>query len=829
MADQANDDGWITPPEDHPVAQANTTQQHQTSQSDSGWITPPKDHPSAPPIDWSDKLNEEDAHEYINELPAEQREHARHSWADAFVRAHPEKPTEEKATQFAEYLPVAGSWLPRAVGAMRYIGSGGRESYEMQKALEEARQRAADVAPSTKLLETPFGDVYTSGLTKAAGAIAGSAALPMGRFFEGETLLPRAGNMAANMGLYGAAEGAAHGETPQERAGNAIAGGVTGAIAGPLASETIGAGMRVLGAGRRLAGRSVEEAIDPQLGADRQWLEAMKASGTTPEELSQHVVPAISRALSARGMSQGDIAQFVRRGLAGENPADLARDYPLTASTIQRYLDLYKGQNPTKLNMMDLADLVKGQGAALPMTRAARSAFIISREGTSAENIINRQIEQPGRIAEIVRQSGGGKNMEERLRELNTTLKAEEDKLFATARKSKTPVDIDPILSGWRAKFPENGDAHNSAMNNAIDLFYSEGYAPTTPTTLQQANYNLAIRKLDRDIAKATKAGDAGLVSDLQMRKKGLADQLSGIRYTTTGPVSDVDNFLNQRRKLDDIIAASYQKARNGPGMEPSNLTRDLTQFRKDINDEFRAKNPAYAKADDNFSGNRTAERLLNQGADMALTMKANRYLDKNFNKLTPSQQELIRVGFEENLTERALGKTRGAGAANQFQTDAFDKIVGTLYPKAGRNKQVYNRGQQLLKNLKGEAATTRTKTNIFANSNTAQTTFDLADAMRSAYMAAHAATGNVPGLFHDVEKWLSRQIGTRQASKLIKMASETDPPTMLEHLERLGRLARNNDEAEIYRNLMRQERRKILERAIMGGGLTSESAALQE
>jgi hypothetical protein len=825
----ADDSGWITPPEDHPVAQAAPQSAQQLSQSDSGWITPPENHPSAPPIDWSDKLGEHDALNYINGLPKEQQELARHSWADAVVHAHPESASSEKATQFAEYLPVAGAWLPRAVAAMRYVGG---HSYEMSKALEEARQRAADVAPSTKLLETPFGDVYTSGLTKAAGAIAGTAALPMGRFLQGETLAPRAANMAINSGLYGAAEGAARGDTPEERAGNALTAGGIGFLAGPALSETIGGGARVVGAMRRYAGRAAEEAANPQLGADRQLNAAIRASGTTPEELQRQVVPDISRALANRGMTQPQINEFVRRGLGGESAVDLAKDYPLTASTIQRYLNLYKTQNPTALNMMDLTDLSAGQGAALPMTRAGRSAFIISRDGPSAEKIINRQIEQPGRVADIVQQSGGGLHFDERLKQLQTTLKAEEDAAYAAAKRNKTPVDIAPTLSKWRGDFPATGEAHNDAINNAIDLFYAEGYVPTKPNTLQQAQYNLAIRRLDRDIQKAQTAGDFGLVNDLNMKRTGLTQQLSGTQHTVTGPVTDVDSFLKQRRKLDDMIDASYQPARNGPGQQATNLTRDLTQFRKDINDEFRAKNPDYAAADDKFSGNRTTERLLNQGADMALTMKANRYLDRDFGKLTPSQQELMRVGFERNLAERALSKQEGSAVANQFQTPAFKQVVRTLYPKVkgqkGSNK-INARGQALVQNLQREAATTRTKSNIFANSNTAQTTFDLADAMQGAYTAAHAVTGNFAGVFHDLGKWLARRIGSRQATSVIQTLSETDPAKMLSTLERLGQVAKNDNEAQIYRDLMRSVRRKTLERAIVGSGLASQSGAPPE
>ena len=791
----------------------------------------PVDHdPFAAKHDWSKiGLNEPQALNYINSLPPEQQQEARNEWGDQVVNKvwneHPETNTaDEAAGRFSEYLPGIGSWLPRLAGAYRYASG---HSYEMGKALEQARLRKIEEQPSTKLFETPFGDVYTSGLEKAAGAFAGSAVMPMGRVFQGETFLPRAANMGANTAAYGALEGAGEGEDTAERLGNAGTGALVGGVTGPLLSEGIGAGLRTAGAMRRYAGRTLEEAHNPQLGADRQLNAAIKESGTAPEDLSKQVVPDISKPLLKKGMTQHDVADMVQRGLSGESAADIAKDYPqLTPSTITRYVNLYKAQNPTALNMMDLTDMAVGPGASLPMTRAGRSAFIISRDGPSAEKIINRQIEQPGRVADIVQQSGGGKNFDQRLQELQGPLKREEDAAYAAAKKVKAPVDLDPVLQKYRAEFPATGEAHNDTMNKAVDLFYSEGYVPTTPTQLQQAQHNLAVRQLDRSAAKALAKGDMDLHDALIDKRDALVDQFNNsTRHSVTGPVSDVDSFLKQRHKLDDMITASKAKADTGPGQKNTNLTRDLMGLRTDLNAEFAAKNPAYAAADAKFSGNRTAERLLNQGADMALKMKANRYLQRDFNKLTPSQQELVRVGFERNLAERALDKTEGAAAANQFQTDAFKHIVDTLYPDASKikkapkgAKQIYQRGQALVQNLRREAATTRTKSNIFANSNTAQTSFDIQDAMRSAYTAAHAATGDIGGVLHDVQKWAARQIGQRQATSLIRTLSETDPAKMLDHLERLGRVARNDNEAEIYRNLMRATRRKLLERAIVGG-----------
>jgi hypothetical protein len=89
---------------------------------------------------------------------------------------------------------------------------------------------------------------------------------------------------------------------------------------------------------------------------------------------------------------------------------------------------------------------------------------------------------------------------------------------------------------------------------------------------------------------------------------------------------------------------------------------------------------------------------------------------------------------------------------------------------------------------------------------------------MHSAYAAAHALSGNLAGAFHDLSKWAARQVGQRQATSLIQTLSETEPAKLFENLDRLGQVAKNDNEAAIYRDLTRQVRRKILERAIVGG-----------
>ena len=610
----------------------------------------------------------------------------------------------------------------------------------------------------------------------------------------GRRVLTNAGAGAA----FGAEKGFAEGEGGFEnRLENAKNEAEVGAIAGPIVGEVIpgalGVGKYALG----VANRAIGSARNPQLGGDRQIVDSMREAGVSPDQLANGVVPPVSNNLAGRGFTQQDIGTAVSRQLNGETAAQIAPDYAhlvdqngnaVTPATLRNYFLDYVASNPTRLNIMDLTDLVAGQGSAQPMTRLGRTNAIISRDGQAAQAIINRQLEQPGRVAAIVQQSGNGRNYIDRINELRTALKTDERNAYAQARVNAQLLDLAQTLDDAHAAFPLTGETHNAKMNDAINLFYQHGYVD---------------------------------------------DGAGGTRFTRLQqPVEDVDSFLKQRAQLDDLIADSYKANPHGVGQVPTHLTADLTEFRTAVNDAARANNADLVKADALFSGNRAAQNLLNQGADMALTLKANRDLPLEFNRLTPAQQELVRVGFERNLYERALQKQEGAAAANQFQTPAFKELVNVLYPPPNTSRaasaadralsrQVSERGQDLIRNAGREAITTRTKNNIFGNSVTGQATFDLGSAMEGAYTAAHALTGNFMGLFHDLGKMLARQIGQRQATHVIRTLSETDPATMLQHLQRLSGLFNDRTSAEQFQQITRRARQIASARGVLASNAT--------
>jgi molybdenum-dependent DNA-binding transcriptional regulator ModE len=215
---------------------------------------------------------------------------------------------------------------------------------------------------------------------------------------------------------------------------------------------------------------------------------------------------------------------------------------------------------------------------------------------------------------------------------------------------------------------------------------------------------------------------------------EGAGDNL---RYTKAMDiVKDVPTYLRRRQELDQMIASSMETGR------PTPLTAELTQFRQNLNKAARSNNDALRQADEKFAENRTTEKIIERGASLGkkLTPQTKQAL-RDFKRLTPTQQEIQRVAFENKMASEALNVKRGNAAADQFKSDAFDRIVEEMYPKSA-GKDVFQRGKNLLKRLRTEATTTETARDVLSGSRTAPLQNDIAALMEGPRAAADLVTG---------------------------------------------------------------------------------------
>lgn len=795
MADE--NDGWVTLPD--------TTQKAPPPKADaSGWMTLPDDHPTAPTVDWSDKLNENDAKKYIDALPDEQQHHARNAWADEVVRRSWGKPGEGHLPPDAAMLGrvaqgyVGEGWVPKILGAAHWATG---HSYEMSKALEEAKLRRIEQEPSTKLLETPFGDVYASGVQKGIGVIGSAANLPMARVMAGETLGPRAANAAATTGLYGAAMGAGEGETPEERAGNALIGGGIGVVAGPVLGEGIGAGIEAT----RLAGRRLSEAYNPQLGSDRALIRSMQEAGIAPQEIIDEIVPGISAQLGRRPYTQpqidalvararnpqtdydrrilsflrnpqtrlpldpnnpqvaavlntpefrqSQVTEMLQRALAGEPLAQLGPQYGVHPQTVANYLANFRANNPTPMNIMDYAEMARGQAAGDALAREARQSWIRARDIEAGQRIHDRNIEQPGRITGQLQ----GRNYEARLA------------------------------------------AERQNLQNASDAAYRQFYQEPPLATDQLADL-LEDPTFANAVGMARRQVRADIINQNQQAARAGQPQ-------QPVPSLDREEQLFEPQILDKI---QRQLRIASQGHTNPNEARHAGDLRNVFLDRIEDHYPTFRGIRENYAEGLGDQEAMEAGAALVPKIGADsRELLAGFRTWSPERQELARLGFERRMTDDVLNNP--TAALRRFQSPGFQELVGEMYP--------HQRAQELTDYLRGEFITRRIGNQIFGNSNTAQTEFDLRKATQGAKAVGELLSGRPWSAWNDLGAWLERQIGTRQARATLRTLTEMRPAEQLENLERLAHVGRTDTERAQFREIVRGARREILQRAILGGG----------
>ena len=574
------------------------------------------------------------------------------------------------------------------------------------------------------------GVVGTLPLMAAAPEYFGAAA--------GQSLAARMVYGARSNAVISAADTAARGGSGSDIAENAAySGGIGAGI--PLAFGTLSG----LGRAIRYAGRTVNEARTPVLGSDRDILEAMERAGVTPEQLQQAVVPEMSAALRRRNFTNAQIADFVRRGLSGESADVLGQEFGLGPDTVRRYLRLYRESNPTPMNVMDLTEEQAGAGRALALTREARAAQIISGHGESAQALIDRQLEQPGRIANAL----SGTQYEGRLAGAQAALRARAEQLYGRFYQ-------EPPL----------------ATNQLTDLLED-------PTFRNAA-------ELGRRRARA-----AAISRNEVAIREGRAPE--------PVPSLDTDAQLYEPEVLDQTQRTLRLRSQSVSSPDEAAHARDLRNvFLARIERHY----PSFAPIRQTYAEGMAEQNALQSGAELTTRLGGNtRDALTQFRAMTPEQQELFRLGFERKVTDMVMNPKDATAAASQFSTPAFREIVNEIYPPA--------RAQNLIRLLNRENITTRTKNTIFGNSNTAQTQQDIGVAMQNARAAANALSGRWGAVMNDWSTWLARQIGEQKATQTIRTLTNTNPAEMLQTLDRLIQQAGTDTERQALRTIAGEAR----------------------
>jgi len=660
------------------------------------------------------------------------------------------------------------------------------------------------------------GEVGGASLLPAAGILkAGQIAGPAAAGILGQAA--RAPGAAAGLEAVsagGAGAGVATARDNDLGPYGELALGLIGGFAAPnvanIASRTYG-GVK---SGLDYANKQVQRARNPEQAAYRDIADRTVEAGIDMDETIRSVTPSTSANLQARGFSEDDLADIVSRQLNGEHAEDIVIDYAhlknaqgqsLTPDTARAYLQRYQDANPTPMNLVDLAKEQVGTGKATPLSNQARTDTAIADDPIANQRLIERQRAQPGRTADIIEQSGiDGRNLSEELDRLATTAKAEERAAYKAVADNAEPIDLKPVIGAARKVALRRGGEIGEKLNAAIDLFFKKVAQPKRISAIE----DVRLKEMAERIAKAEGAEnpDMARIAQLKRRFDAMRDDLEYNQNNKPEilkpgkPIDDVRSFIDARDELSDMTKAALKDGKNS-------LAAELTELRKRLNEAARATNRALEDADAKYSGNRSIERMIERGGDLGkkLTPKSKQAL-RDFRKLTPTQQEIQRVAFEDKMAAEALNVKRGNAAADQFGTEAFERIIGEMYPapKSPRGpartaeQAVYERGRKLLRNLKRESISTETTRDALSGSRTAPLSDDMAEMLEGPRAAADALTGRWTKILENLSNRLTRVIGKEAARRRIRILTETNPAEALPVLRRLRDEAKNTRDRQL-------------------------------
>lgn len=200
--------------------------------------TPGDAEPSGPQYNFLSGTDQEEARAEIEQLPEDIQEAAWSAWGMSRVKnqrrdAEPGSlSSDDRSQRIVNSIPVIGGLADEASALVAPLFGNDPNAV---RAVARANRDIANQGDAEPLIETPLGDIYGSGIEKAAGAIGGSLGLPG---FGGGLL-----GGAATGAVYGGGDAFARGEGGfSERAEDAALGAGTGAVAGGVLGGIFGRG-----------------------------------------------------------------------------------------------------------------------------------------------------------------------------------------------------------------------------------------------------------------------------------------------------------------------------------------------------------------------------------------------------------------------------------------------------------------------------------------------------------------------------------------------------------------------------------------------------------
>lgn len=663
--------------------------------------------------------------------------------------------------------PKQMSWFEYANNVTRSMASGVTFGYadELAGALGSAGNKAMR-AVGVDVPERTYSDIRNeqdqgirdfreSNPVAAYGTeILGGLATPIG---VGASLLKSgmtAGNVAKGALTVGAPIGAATaiGEAKGlDDVGDYVGEGLKGGLIGAGTYGVIAPVAAGLAKGAQTVARAIGYARKPQNAALDKTAQALIDDDIDPNLLRGVIAPKGKETAANRGLTDAQVSELVKRAGEGEDISAIASGMvnPKTGkpfTTLNKYLAEYRDNTDIPMNMIDLAKSLPDSGGAKSLTNLARAAASGRGKAQSiaGKALVNRQLEQGGRVSEHIDRAVGGVNIEDEIARLDDIVGEQAKTAYDAARAQAKPFNLSDVVRKWRGDAKGN-DTVSKQLNEAIDTFF-----------------------------------DPGLVEQVSMKTGKTMKQL---RYTKLlEPTSDMDQFMRSRRGLDQMIDAS-----KAVGGKPTTLTLVLAGLRRDLNNAARKDNDAWLKADAQFSEGKAGQAAIELGETIALRAGGKqRAAMAKFSKLSEEQKELARLGLARQIMDRVTNKRESHDVTQELSTDSVNRVLGKVFPDKS--------GQRLIRDMEREGITTDTLRDVFGGSQTAPRLQDLGKLQEDAALVGNIVTGNIPGTIKQAADRIMRGLNEQQSREIIQLLTNTRQEELLPLLDALqkakGRLS---------------------------------------
>lgn len=729
--------------------------------------------------------------------------------------------TPEKPETWGEYgkglLQKVGQGATLGYGDEIAAGAGAVGNKAMRAVgIDVPEKNYSDILNEVRGEEKQFTErhPYQALGAEVAGGLSSLAAGPVRAAVAAPTWIGRVFNSAKVGAKYGAISGFGNSEGGVEnRLLGTGKGFIGGGIAGPLLSDValpvVSRAASVVPQTVRFAEKAMQSARDPEGAAFRNVADKGVQSGLDFNAMRARVSPQTSANLQARGISEEDIATLVSRGLKGEDPAIIGQDYGIAGTTVRDYVKRYQDANPTPLNMIDVAKDVAGEGGAGPMTRYARATHSIAggEDGAAAQALMSRQEMQPGRVSGIIEKRMGGGDFEAKKAANADLLQKESKKAYDAfyqepelATSHLDDLMEDPLFRKAVDQAQQHGTVEQIGRNQKLAKKGQPEepvpYADKRDPKLKSLHQELRDTK-DALTEARRRRQDATSKED----KRAALDEIRTNEDAITSINREVEDLTKGNPQvfspeLLDHIQRQLRIA--GEGFSNPNDARHAQTLREVFLDRVEQHYPDFKKIRTTYASGRMEQDAFDAGVRLTTKLGQNtREALSGYDGMTPAQKNIFRDSFGTALQDKAANGVRGAQAASQFTSDSFQQIVEKLYPKS--DKKLFAEGQKLLRELRMEATTTRTKNDVLAGSRTAELSSDMEKAGTAGEAAAQAFTGNWMGVLRTLGKRLSQQIGTEGSKQSLKILTETDPAKLLPILTRLAREAQTSGERQAY------------------------------